>query len=672
MAMRARVGFVVGMLVAVLLPVGSAGAAGPSVTRLWGPDRYQTAVAVSKAMYPSGASRVYVATGLDFPDALAAGGGLPGPVLLTQHDTVPSAVLAEVQRLKPSEVFVIGGVGVIADAVVTQLTAAGSWTVTRLWGADRYRTAIEVSTAMYPSGASRVYVATGLDFPDALAAGGGLPGPVLLTAKDSVPAGVLSEIKRLKPADVFIIGGVGVVSDAVKAQIAGAGSWTVRRLWGADRYRTAIEVSTAMYPSGASRVYVATGLDFPDALAAGGGLPGPVLLTAKDQAPEAVVAEILRLNPSEVVLVGGTGVIADAVRTQIEAALAGTDDPTQRAALMALYFATGGPSWTDRTGWLTAASYCSWHGVTCAFGTTEIVAVELASNALTGYLPAAVADLTHLQTLNLSSNSLTGPIPASLGSLTKLGTLWLFSNQLSGQIPSSLGDLSALGSLWLFDNQLSGSIPWQLGNLTSLATLDLSGNALSGSIPSSLGTLPNLTYLGISNTGLTGAIPDSLGSLPKLQWLYLNQNHLSGPIPGALGSISTLKGLGLAGNDLTGAIPVQLRALTNLQELDLSTNGLSGAIPAQLGQLAALQSLLLASNQLSGAIPPQLGNLALLQLLNLSSNQLSGSVPPELMNLDSTLDTLWLYGQTGCLTASTTTLAAWLAGFDPTWNDGCP
>lgn len=96
-------------------------------------------------------------------------------------------------------------------------------------------------------------------------------------------------------------------------------------------------------------------------------------------------------------------------------------------------------------------------------------------------------------------------------------------------------------------------------------------------------------------------------------------------------------------------------------------NQLTGPIPTEFGSLTNLTELLLFSNQLTGAIPAELGNLTSLRL---GGNQLSGPVPPELTNLTN-LNFLRLRGQVGCLTAADPIFAAWLAGFDPFWNNGC-
>ncbi|MEJ7803246.1 MAG: cell wall-binding repeat-containing protein [Candidatus Limnocylindria bacterium] len=67
-----------------------------------------------------------------------------------------------------------------------------------------------------------VFVATGVAFPDALGGGpvaGGLPGPLLLVPGTSVPSSVATELRRLNPGTVVVLGGASAVSEAVVAQI---------------------------------------------------------------------------------------------------------------------------------------------------------------------------------------------------------------------------------------------------------------------------------------------------------------------------------------------------------------------------------------------------------------------------------------------------------------------
>ena len=104
-----------------------------------------------------------------------------------------------------------------------------------------------------------------------------------------------------------------------------------------------------------------------------------------------------------------------------------------RAALVALYNATGGANWTNDTNWLSNEALSEWHKVeTDADG--RVTALRLVANELSGELPAELANLTNLQVLSLSINTLGGRVPAALGNLTNLEDLYLSQNILSGRI----------------------------------------------------------------------------------------------------------------------------------------------------------------------------------------------------------------------------------------------
>src|SRR5690606_34895501 len=90
-----------------------------------------------------------------------------------------------------------------------------------------------------------------------------------------------------------------------------------------------IEVSKR-YSPGVPAVFVATGRDFPDALsasAAAAQLGAPLLLTEPHAVPAAVLKEIKRLQPADIVVVGGTGVISAGVVKTL-----GSVAPVQRLA----------------------------------------------------------------------------------------------------------------------------------------------------------------------------------------------------------------------------------------------------------------------------------------------------------------------------------------------------
>ncbi|HSI99152.1 MAG TPA: cell wall-binding repeat-containing protein [Patescibacteria group bacterium] len=298
-----------------------------AVSRLAGSDRYATAAAVSAASYPPGVPVAYVATGANFPDALAAGAAAArrgGPVLLVAGTTIPSATASELARLKPAAIKVVGGASTVSEGVLAALRGyATSGSVTRLAGADRYATAAAISRDTFATGVPVAYVATGTNFPDALAgvaAAGSGGGPVLLTDPNSLSGHTATELGRLRPGRIVVLGGSNTVSDGVLATLRGyATSGRVDRLAGANRYATAVQISSSTFAT-SSVAFIATGSNFPDALAGGpvaGSIPGPLLLVPGTTVPADVARELLRLAPDRVVILGGPSTVSASVQAQI-------------------------------------------------------------------------------------------------------------------------------------------------------------------------------------------------------------------------------------------------------------------------------------------------------------------------------------------------------------------
>ena len=140
----------------------------------------------------------------------------------------------------------------------------------------------------------------------------------------------------------------------------------------------------------------------------------------------------------------------------------------ERAALEALYHATGGDNWTNNDGWLSDKPITEWYGV---------------QGNLT-YFRGRYYEGPSPYALFLYSNNLSGPIPPEFGNLKNLRRIELQNNNLSGPIPTELAQLDSLKFLWLNNNRLSGTIPSQLGDLSNLIIANLSGNDLTGCLPS--------------------------------------------------------------------------------------------------------------------------------------------------------------------------------------------
>ena len=219
-------------------------------------------------------------------------------------------------------------------------------------------------------------------------------------------------------------------------------------------------------------------------------------------------------------------------------AVAQGDAASDRAALQAIYRATGGDDWTNNTNWLSGAPLEDWHGVEVTDGRVTGLRLggwdesvrKIVGNGLTGSLPPELGTLSALRSLEAAGNSgLTGPIPSELGNLANLESLSLQENWLTGPIPAALGRLTNLEWVWLHRNALTGSVPPELGNLIDLRILVLGDNTLSGHVPPELGNLTGLEDLYLGSTMLGGPLPASMSGLLALESLGLDGSGLCVP-----------------------------------------------------------------------------------------------------------------------------------------------
>jgi putative cell wall-binding protein len=142
--------------------------------------------------------------------------------------------------------------------------------------------------------------------------------PILMTSSDQLDEEVWTEIRNLQASNVMIIGGDGAISPNIESELKNYG-YSVERIAGADRYETAAQIASKFNSS--DTVYLAYGHGEPDALAASSFAAInsiPILLTDKTGIPEATQKQLDRLNPSEVILLGGDGVIDSEVETGLK------------------------------------------------------------------------------------------------------------------------------------------------------------------------------------------------------------------------------------------------------------------------------------------------------------------------------------------------------------------
>ena len=301
---------------------GGTPAAGPSMQRIAGADRYATAVAVA-AEFSTGVPVVYVASGANFPDALSAAPAAAmqgGPLLLTAPTVLPGSVSEEIRRLAPKLIVVVGGPVAVSPAVFTELATLAP-SIRRDAGSDRYATSRAVNAAAFTSGATKALVATGRNFPDALSASavaGSSASPVLLVdgAVAAADQATLALMASLSIVKVTVVGGPAAVSESIEGDLGRVfGAANVNRLSGADRYLTSSAINRGSFTS-APTVYLATGSGFADALA-GAALAGrdnaALYVLPGNCVPDYVISDLQALGTSRRVLLGGVNALSPSI-----------------------------------------------------------------------------------------------------------------------------------------------------------------------------------------------------------------------------------------------------------------------------------------------------------------------------------------------------------------------
>lgn len=303
----------------------------PKTTRLAGKGRFETAVEISKAGFPSGSKTVVLAYGLNYADALAGvslAKAKNAPILLTAQSYLPSETLAEIKRLKATDVIILGGTGAVGTEVEKALTD-NKLNIERIAGKLRFETATKIAQKMQTLGGNKapedVLFVYYNDFADALsvstvAAIKDAPVIYLMTdgELDSATSAYLASVKG-KVKNAYVIGGTGVISDAMMKKAGDALGVKPTRVFGKNRFETCVAVNNNFKSVlNGDTICIATGLDFPDALAGG-------VFAAKNKAPLLLIngkAATLTLSdtqqsylttkaPKKLYVFGGTGVVPD-------------------------------------------------------------------------------------------------------------------------------------------------------------------------------------------------------------------------------------------------------------------------------------------------------------------------------------------------------------------------
>ncbi|WP_446898484.1 cell wall-binding repeat-containing protein [Clostridium sp. LBM24168] len=233
------------LVLTTALTAGPAKAAAGQVTRTGGVDRYETAAKVATANWTSdNTDSVILVNGLSYADSVSASAlakKLNAPILLTGADSLNANAKNALDTLKPKNVYIVGGTGVVSQAVEDELS---SYTVTRLSGANRYSTNLAVANKLVELGVSKdnLLVVTGQAYSDALSAApvAAAKGEILLLSTNDKTV-MQPTYDFAKDANVTVIGTTYSVDDATYGNLAA----DKRVNGGKDRFETNINILNA-------------------------------------------------------------------------------------------------------------------------------------------------------------------------------------------------------------------------------------------------------------------------------------------------------------------------------------------------------------------------------------------------------------------------------------------
>jgi hypothetical protein len=344
----------------------------------------------------------------------------------------------------------------------------------------------------------------------------------------------------------------------------------------------------------------------------------------------------------------------------------GATNGTEYDALINLYMVTHGDEWINTNGWrdaarqakglpstmvlsstsamssspLVSSSFCNWFGITCD-ADEHVIAIDLRTNNLNGYLPSLCA-LTHLTSINMLANRLlSGQIPSLCCHVPLMKTIILGQTNVDGPLPSCLADMPLLDEVDVLYNPMSGPDLNVLDRLHSLTGLRLSGR-FGGVMPS----MANVTRLGwffFRSLLVNSTLPSGMCNWKHLTGMAITDTIFTGGLPSCL-SDTQMSAWYVARNPyLTGTIPALPLTISSARIL---TNGFDDIV-SPIANLPRLSSLTLNHNRLRYF--PVLFNLPILYEFNINENQVTGDVRIESMLPSLTLMDISKNGLSGSL-----------------------
>ncbi|MCC0637394.1 MULTISPECIES: N-acetylmuramoyl-L-alanine amidase [unclassified Clostridioides] len=265
------------------------------ITELTGSDRYETAVKISKEGWKNGSDKVVIINGdvsIDGIISTPLATTYNAPILLVEKNNVSDSVKAELKRLNPKDIIIIGDENSISKTTANQIKSTVSASQTRLNGSNRYETSLLIAKEIDKNhDVDKVYITNAnggeVDALTIAAKAGQDKQPIILSDKDSLTNDTYKWLQSEDLQNAYFIGGPQMLSTNVinKINDITKDSVTKNRVYGADRHETNANVIKTFYTEDElEAVLVAKSDVLVDALAAGplaASLKSPILITPK-------------------------------------------------------------------------------------------------------------------------------------------------------------------------------------------------------------------------------------------------------------------------------------------------------------------------------------------------------------------------------------------------------
>lgn len=251
-----------------------------SVKKLAGNQRFDTAVEISKEGWSEGSETVVLTSAYSVVDGVTAtplATTKNAPILLVDKNKVNESTKAELLRLNPKNIIVVGGSAVVNDNVVNEVKSTlPSASVSRVGGLNRYETSLNIAKEISKTQPiNKVYIAGGTGEADALSIAskaGEDKQPIILSNKDDLNKNTYEWLKSQNLQDAYFIGGETVLGNSVISKVNSITSNNVanNRIYGQNRHETNAKVIQKFYTDNNYNSVLVTKSDpLVDALTAG-------------------------------------------------------------------------------------------------------------------------------------------------------------------------------------------------------------------------------------------------------------------------------------------------------------------------------------------------------------------------------------------------------------------